>query len=58
MKKYLFNVLVAAGVVAAQVYGYGFNEDDALVDACFNMSSSDVPEDSIEDIKLVSVEFV
>lgn len=53
MKKYIFNVLVA-GIVAAQAVGYGVNEDDGLVDACFHMDN--VFEDDIDDVVLISVE--
>jgi hypothetical protein len=53
MKRYLFNVF-AAGVLATQAVGYGFNEDDGLVDACFNMDN--ILEDDIDDVVLVSVE--
>jgi hypothetical protein len=53
MKKYIFNVLVA-GMVATQAVGYGVNEDDGLVDACFHMDK--VFEDDIDDVVLISVE--
>ena len=57
MKKYFFNVF-AAGMLAAQVVGLGFNEDDALMDACLSMHDSSIPEDDIEEVLLDHIEFI
>ena len=56
MKKYFFNVF-AAGVLATQAMGMGYNQDEALMDACLNLSISDYPEDEISDVVLDHVEF-
>lgn len=55
MKKYIFNVF-AAGMLATQAVGFGYNQDEALMDACLSMSASDYPEDDIEDIVLAKIE--
>ena len=47
MKKYIFNVF-AAGVLATQAMGMGYNEDEAL---------KAFPEDEISDVVLDHVEF-
>ena len=56
MKKYFFNVF-AAGVLATQAMGMGYNEDEALMDACMSMDVKAFPEDEISDVVLDHVEF-
>ena len=56
MKKYFFKVLLVTGVTFTQV-GEGYNVDEALMDACVNLSNSQYPQDDIVEINLSSVEF-
>lgn len=56
MKKYFFNVF-AAGVLATQAMGMGYNQDEALMDACLSMDIKAFPEDEISDVVLDHVEF-
>lgn len=56
MKKYFFKVLLVTGVTFTQA-GEGYNVDEALMDACVNLSNSEYPQDDIVDINLSSVEF-
>ena len=56
MKKFIFKVLVCTGATFTAV-GYGYNQSEAMMDACSNMQAScDYPEDDIEDVCLVKVE--
>lgn len=55
MKKYIFCVALVGGMTFTQS-GEGYNESDALLDACLNMQDSEYPEDDIVSIDLESVE--
>ena len=56
MKKYIFRVLVCTGAIFTQV-GYGYNADQAMMDACKQMSDAgDYPELDIDDVQLIKVE--
>lgn len=55
MKAFLFKVTLATGV-AFVCSGIGYNVDDALLDACDYLASTDYPEDEIECVELVNAE--
>ena len=56
MKKFIFKVLVCTGATFTAI-GYGYNQDAAMMDACYHMSEQgDFPEDNIEDVQLIGEE--
>ena len=55
MKKYIFVVALVSGLTFTQS-GEGYNADDALLDACLNLSNEDYPEDDIASIDLEYIE--
>ena len=57
MKKYIFVVALISGLTFTQS-GEGYNESDALLDACLHLSDSAYPEDDIVSIDLENVEDV
>lgn len=54
MKKYIFVVALCSGLTFTQV-GEGYNENEALMDACMALADSDYPQDEIMDISLEGV---
>lgn len=58
MKKFFFKVLVCTGATFTAV-GYGYNQDEAMQDACEQMSKAgDYPEDDIVDIQFTRYYYV
>lgn len=54
-KAFLFRVTLATGV-AFLCSGIGENKDQALMDACDYLASTDYPQDDIMDVELVTTE--
>lgn len=54
-KAFLVLVTLASGVVLP-CSGIGENKDEALMDACSYLASTDYPQDSIEDVDIKEVE--
>lgn len=55
MKAFIFKVTLVTGMVLT-CSGIGYNVDDAMMDACDYLASTDYPQDEITDVELVSVE--
>lgn len=51
MKKYIFVVALCSGLTFTQT-GEGYNESEALMDACMALADSEYPQDEIMDINL------
>ena len=54
-KAFLVLVTLASGIVIP-CSGIGENKDEALMDACSYLASTDFPEDDIEDVDIKEVE--
>lgn len=54
MKAFIFKVTLITGV-AIVCNGIGYNVDDAMLDACDYLASTDYPEDDIVDVELIKV---
>lgn len=54
-KAFLVLVTLASGVVLP-CSGIGENKDEALMDACSYLASTDFPEDDIEDVDVINTE--
>jgi hypothetical protein len=55
MKAFIFKVTLITGV-AFTCSGIGYYKDQAMMDACDYLASTDYPEDDILDVELVNVE--
>lgn len=55
MKAFIFKVTLISGMVLT-CSGIGYNVDDAMMDACAYLASTDYPEDDIMDVELVNTE--
>ena len=55
MKAFLFKVTLISGIVFT-CSGIGRNVNDAMMDACAYLASTDYPEDDIEDVELIEQE--
>lgn len=55
MKAFLFKVTLVTGLVIV-CNGIGTNVDNAMMDACAYLASTDYPEDDIEDVELIEQE--
>lgn len=55
MKAFLFKVTLISGIVFT-CSGIGRNVNDAMMDACDYLASTDYPEDDIVDVELVNIE--
>ena len=53
MKTFLFKVTLVTGM-AFTCSGIGTNVDNAMMDACDYLASTDYPEDDIVDVELVN----
>jgi len=54
-KAFLVLVTLASGVVLP-CSGIGENKDEALMDACSYLASTDFPEEDIEDVDVINTE--
>lgn len=54
MKAFLFKVTLVSGVVFS-CSGIGYNVDQAMMDACDYLASTDYPQDDIVDVELLNV---
>ena len=54
-KAFLVLVTLASGIVIP-CSGIGENKDEALMDACSYLASTDFPEDDIEDVDVVNTD--
>ena len=52
MKAFLFKVTLVSGVVFS-CSGIGYNVDQAMMDACDYLASTDYPQDDIADVELI-----
>lgn len=57
MNKYMFIVTLLGGITFTQV-GEGYNESEALMDACWQLSDSEYPQDEVVGIEVVKQEGV
>ena len=55
MKAFLFKVTLISGIVF-NCSGIGRNANDAMMDACSYLASTDYPQDDIMDVELVKVQ--
>ena len=55
MKAFIFKVTLVTGMVIV-CNGIGTNVDNALMDACAYLASTDYPQDDIEDVELIEQE--
>ena len=55
MKAFLFKVTLISGIVFT-CSGIGYDKDQAMMDACDYLASTDYPQDDIVDVELVNVE--
>lgn len=54
MKAFIFKVTLISGTIFCS--GIGYNVDDAMMDACDYLASTDYPQDDIMDVELVNAE--
>lgn len=54
MKAFLFKVTLVSGI-AFSCTGIGCNVDDAMMDACAYLASTDYPQDDIVDVEVVNI---
>lgn len=54
MKAFIFKVTLISGTIFCS--GIGYNVDDAMMDACDYLASTDYPQDDIEDVELIEQE--
>ena len=54
-KAFLVLVTLASGIVIP-CSGIGENKDEALMDACSYLASTDFPEDDIEDVDVINTD--
>ena len=54
-KAFLVLVTLASGIVIP-CSGIGENKDEALMDACSYLASTDFPEEDIEDVDVINTE--
>lgn len=54
-KAFLVLVTLASGVVIP-CSGIGYDKDEAMMDACSYLASTDYPQDSIEDVDIKEME--
>lgn len=55
MKAFIFKVTLVTGMVIV-CNGIGTNVDNAMMDACSYLASTDYPQDDIEDVELIEQE--
>ena len=55
MKAFIFKVTLISGMVLT-CSGIGYNVDDAMMDACDYLASTDYPQDDIVDVELIEQE--
>ena len=55
MKAFIFKVTLVTGMVIV-CNGIGTNVDNAMMDACDYLASTDYPQDDIVDVELVNAE--
>ena len=55
MKAFIFKVTLVTGI-AFTCSGIGTNVDNAMMDACDYLASTDYPQDDIADVELVNTE--
>ena len=55
MKAFIFKVTLVTGLVIV-CNGIGTNVDNAMMDACAYLASTDYPQDDIEDVELIEQE--
>ena len=55
MKAFIFKVTLVTGMVIV-CNGIGTNVDNAMMDACDYLASTDYPQDDIADVELVNTE--
>ena len=55
MKAFLFKVTLISGIVFT-CSGIGYDKDQAMMDACDYLASTDYPQDDIVDVELVNTE--
>lgn len=54
MKAFIFKVTLISGMVLT-CSGIGGNIDDAMMDACAYLASTDYPQDDIVDVEVVNI---
>ena len=54
MKAFIFKVTLISGMVLT-CSGIGSNVDDAMMDACAYLASTDYPQDDIADVEVVNI---
>lgn len=54
MKSFLFKVTLISGI-SLTCSGIGYDKDEAMMDACDYLASTDYPEDDIEDVELMKL---
>lgn len=54
MKAFIFKVTLISGMVLT-CSGIGTNVDDAMMDACAYLASTDYPQDDIVDVEVVNI---
>ena len=55
MKAFIFKVTLVTGI-AFTCSGIGYDKDQAMMDACDYLASTDYPQDDIVDVELVNAE--